>query len=142
MSLLAAPMYVRQRNGVTMEYREALPPDCPPESSEEIVNTIEVYRLVASFPPTDDDFRSQRDLKPVHVFRDIQECQARGLSVHLDIKDSVRTLKLPSQRGRTVCCVKLNSGAGRIMQTGKPSHHTWWPLRSFDILGSCKGEAT
>ena len=35
----------------------------------------------------------------------------------------------------------LESGAGSMQQTGRPSHHTWWPLAEFDILGRCAVEA-
>lgn len=49
--------------------------------------------------------------------------------------------KLPALRGKRICRVQLMAGAGRIRQTGKPSHHTWWPLADFDILGHCEEAA-
>ena len=39
-----------------------------------------------------------------------------------------RAPKLPSLHGRFICRLQLEAGAGRIQQTGAPSHHTWWPL--------------
>ena len=93
----------------------------------------EVFRLVRNTPPTLDDFRSQRAERPEAIFQ-VSECQARGLSVLADRSDSERALKLPVLRGRLICRLRLDVGAGRIQQTGRPSHHTWWPLAAFDIV--------
>jgi len=27
---------------------------------------------------------------------------------------------------------------GKIKQTGKKSHYTWWPFADFDILANCR----
>ena len=121
-----------------MTYREPLPAGCPPDEAEEIEESREVYRLVNSNPPTDSDFASQRALQPNKTFPGITECQALGLSVHAERRDSEKTLKLPTQRGRQVCRVRLGPGAGRIQQTGSRSHHTWWPLADYDILARCE----
>ena len=119
-----------------MSYREPLPAGCPPEAAAEILAPREVFRLVRGTPPTLDDFNSQRAEKPVDAFQ-VSECQARGLSVFADRSDSERALKLPTLRGRLICRLRLEAGAGRIQQTGRPSHHTWWPLAAFDILAHC-----
>lgn len=123
-----------------VEYREPLPAGCPPDAAREIIEPRSFFRLVRDNPPTDDDFRSQRAEKPFHTFPGISECQARGLSVFARREDSSRALLLPSPRGRWICCVKLGPGAGSIQQTGRRSHHTWWPLAPFDILGRCTVE--
>ena len=119
-----------------MSYREPLPEGCPPDSAEEIAAPREVFRLARSSPPTLNDFKSQRAEKPDAVFH-VSECQACGLSVFDDRRESERALKLPRLRGRLVCQLRLESGAGHILQTGRISHHTWWPLAAFDILGHC-----
>ena len=119
-----------------MSYRETLPDGCPPDAAEEIAESREVFRLVRGNPPTLDDFRSQRAEKPNAVFQ-VSECQARGLSVFAERRDSERALKLPTLRGRLICRLRLEPGAGRIQQTGRPSHHTWWPLAAVDILAHC-----
>lgn len=123
-----------------MSYREPLPEGCPPAEAEEIGLSREVFRLVRGKPPTLDDFRSHRAEKPNAAFK-VTECQARGLSVFADRRDSERALKLPALRGRLICRLRLEAGAGRIQQTGQPSHHTWWPLAAFDILTHCEVEA-
>lgn len=122
-----------------MIFREALPDDCPPEAAEEIAAPRDVFRLVASDPPTDYDFQSQRALRPAAVFA-VAECQAHGLSVHTERTDSQRASKLPKLRGKRVCRVHLLPGAGYLQQTGTPSHHTWWPLADFNILAQCEVE--
>ena len=64
-----------------------------------------------------------------------------GLSVYEERHDLERVLKLPKFRERWICRLRLGAGAGRIQQTGRPSHHTWWPLADYDILGRCHVEA-
>ena len=119
-----------------MTYRETLPEGCPPDEADEITAPRIVFRLVWTDPPTDDDFRSQRALKPDRVFRNVSECMARGVSVYLDpsdLKDLMQ--KFPHMRGTMVCQVELDRGAGFIQRT-RGSHHTWWPLAEFDILAN------
>ena len=123
-----------------MTYREPLPNGCPPAEAEEIRAAWEVFRLVRTNPPTETDFASQRALQPDKPFSRVTECQARGLSVHTDLRDSKKALKLPTLRGRQICRVRLEPGAGRIQQTGTRSHHTWWPLADYDILTRCQVE--
>ena len=123
------------------QYRESLPPGCPPDEAWEITSSAAVFRLVRTHPPTADDFRSQRAEKPFQKFRGVTECRARGVSVFSRREDLQRALKLPALRGRLICRVQLGSGAGSIQQTGRRSHHTWWPLAEFDILSQCAVEA-
>ena len=125
-----------------MSYREPLPPGCPPEAADEINLPRETFRLVRSVPPVEEDFRSWRAEQPQRGLpKELTECQARGLSVYAERYDLERILKLPKFRGRRVCRLRLGAGAGRIQQTGRPSHHTWWPLADYDILGQCHVEA-
>ena len=119
-----------------MIYREALPPRCPPEAAAEITADLEVFRVVKSDPPTELDFRSQRAMHPAAVW-EISECLACGLSVFAEKRDAQKLLKLPRLRGGMLASVRLSQGAGRIQQTFRPSHHTWWPFAEFDILANC-----
>ena len=118
-------------------YRESLPPDCPPETSKEIVHVRYVFRLVRTTTPTDCDFRSQRAENPDRIFCGVPECRVRGLSVFAEHIDAERALRFPALRGRSIYRVLLREGAGRLQQTGRPSHHTWWPLADYDILAHC-----
>ena len=120
-----------------MPYREPLPDDCPPAAAAEITEPRIVYRLVRHNPPTDDDFRSQRAEKPYARFN-TSECQARGLSVFSRRGDAERQSTRRNLWGTMVCPVSLMPGAGRILKTGGGSHHTWWPLASYDISANCQ----
>ncbi|MCY4156737.1 MAG: hypothetical protein OXF66_04780 [Gammaproteobacteria bacterium] len=124
-----------------MKFREQLPENCPPDSAVEIRETIYVFRLVRSLPPTESDFQSQRAENLDRSFSGVSECQAFGLSVFLLRSDAEKKLKLPKMRGRKVCRVMLVAGAGYIDKTGRASHHTWWPLAKYDILAQCNWEA-
>ena len=121
-----------------MTYREPLPEGCPPDDAEEITAHRAVYRLVRNNPPTDDDFRSQRLERPDRVFRDVTECQARGVSVFANLEVAEELAMKGSLQGRAVCRVVLAPGAGRMLLTGRRSHHTWWPLADYDILANCQ----
>ncbi len=124
-----------------MTYGEPLPVGCPPDVAEEIAQPRELFRLVRSLPPVEEDFRSWRAEQPQRGLpKELTECQARGLSVYAERYDLERILKLPKFRGRWICRLRLRAGAGRIQQTGRPSHHTWWPLADYDILGQCHVE--
>ena len=125
-----------------MNYREPLPDGCPPDTAEEIIQPRDVFRLVRTDPPTEEDFKSQRAEKPGHTFSGVDECQVRGLSVHTERRDSENALKLPKLRGRLICRLRLGFGAGKILQTGRRSHHTWWPLADYDVLVQCTVETT
>jgi hypothetical protein len=122
-----------------MSYRDSLPDGCPPDAAEEISTERIVFRLVRTDPPTAQDFLSQRQENPDRVFRGVSECEARGLSVFAERRDAeARARKLPHLKNRKICRVSLTGGAGRILQTFQPSHHTWWPLAEFDILANCR----
>ena len=121
-----------------MTYREPLPEGCPPDDAEEITEPRVVYRLARNNTPTGDDFRSQRAERPDRVFRDVTECQARGVSVFANLEVAEELSTRGSLQGRAVCRVVLALGAGRILPTGGRSHHTWWPLADYDILANCQ----
>jgi hypothetical protein len=121
-----------------MSYREPLPEGCPPTESEEVIGARDVFRLVKASAATAEDFRSLRAERPDATFRGVSECLARGVSVHTDRADSEKTRKLPRFKNSLVCRVRLVDGAGRIQQTFQPTHHTWWPLATFDILSHCE----
>jgi hypothetical protein len=120
-----------------MTYREPLPAECPPDEAEEIFGVRSVFRLVHNNPPIDDDFRSQRAVKPNNSFT-VSECQARGLSVFSEREAAERQLTRPNRSGMLVCRVTLDRGAGRIQQTNRKAHYTWWPLADFDIPANCE----
>ncbi len=118
-------------------YREELPEQCPPAEALKIETDICVFRLVKNSPAAEEDFMSQRALSPNAKFR-VDECIARGLSVWVTQTEAENARKLPKLRTMSVCRVRLCAGAGKLMQTFKPDHRTWWPFASFPILSRCE----
>jgi len=123
-------------------FREQLPENCPPREAWQVNEELEMFRLVRRQIPVEADFRSQRAERPKASFPGVSECRARGLSLFADREDAAMRLSLPKLRGRKICRVRLDSGAGYIEQTGEGSHHTWWPLAEYDILAQCHMEST
>ncbi len=119
------------------EYREPLPDSCPPSDAFEVKKAIEVYRLVSSIPPSDEDFKSQRELKPNARFS-FSECDACGVSVWVDIHKAIEQKRYPKFKNSIVCKVTLDTGSGRIIQRGHPAHRTWWPYKEYKILTRCE----
>ena len=89
-------------------YRESLPRDCPPAASEEIIAERNVFRLVRTEPPTDDDFRSQRAEHPQRVFR-VSECRARAFPCTRNVATRRRRYGCP----RSVDASFVACGSGR-----------------------------
>lgn len=119
------------------EYRDELPPGCPPDAAEEPTIPIEVFRLVHNNPPTADDFRSQRTEHPTARFT-VDECIARGLSVWVEFESARNARRLPKFKNALIARLRLGAGAGRMMQTFRQAHRTWWPYKGYDIAGSCE----
>ena len=118
-----------------MAYLEPLTEGYPPEDAEEILEPRIAFRTVRNNPPTAEDFRSQRAESPNGAFN-VCECTARGLSVRDNVRDAEQLIKLRKYKNGRVSRVNLTTGAGRIKQTFRRSHFTWWPLADFDILGN------
>jgi hypothetical protein len=121
-----------------MDFHEQLPQGCPPTNAEEITAERDVFRLVASSPPTDWDFQSHTARWPQKRFPD--ECKARALSVSATRAHAELTSKLPKmKKGLLVCRVRLLSGAGMILQTGsEKEHYSWWRALHFAPLENCE----
>ena len=117
-----------------------MPPGCPPDKAEEIVEPRIVYRLVGSNPPSLDDFRSQRAINPGFEYEDPDtECRANGVSVFVSLEIvNRRRRRRRNLRGLLICEVVLSRGAGRILKSGSEAHYTWWPLAEYDILANCQ----
>ena len=68
----------------------------------------------------------------------VDECQARGVSVFMNLEDVNKRRQRRNLRGTLICAVILDKGAERILQPNpKSSHCTWWPLAEYDILAKC-----
>lgn len=63
-----------------MDYRGALPVNCPANEAEKVNASRTRYRMIKVTTPTEQDFHSQRKLKPNVKFR-VPECFASGISL-------------------------------------------------------------
>jgi hypothetical protein len=119
-----------------MQFRDHLPPNCPP--SDATASAIEVYCLVDSDPPTDNDFLSLKERSPDKNFSEPKlECQASGLSVFTD-REGVELARRVSRRLRKKMVAKgyFSESSGKIKRTPSQNtgdtHHTWWPFQNID----------
>lgn len=119
-----------------MNWSEELPDKCPPAEAVEADGFV-VYRLAVKNEFDEEDFKSQRALKPhPHVFKGVDECIARSVSVFNEMQKCVDMIKLPLYKGKfkTVLELKLTGNDGQIMKTfTDPNHYSWWRSSSFDI---------
>lgn len=113
-----------------MQWAESLPTQCPPEQAAPPANET-FYRFISAMPVKEQDFYSQRKLKPLAAFN-IDECTARAVSLFNNLEVAKAMLKLPSLRGKKVLEVTLPKESGVILQTGnKKNHISWWRVKGF-----------
>lgn len=105
------------------------PQECPPTDAE--VAGGQVYRVVKSNPPTEEDLLSVRELRQQ---RNGCPCMQRGLSVFHKYRDACHTLKVFPKLGKFIAKGDLEESHGKQKKTGKKadSHYTWWPYREVD----------
>lgn len=114
-----------------MNWFEELPEQCPPSDSKEC-NGI-YYRIANGNPAESADFFSQRKMNPEKIFKGIEECIARAISVFSDIKDAKAIMKLPKFKNATIAEIKLSPQDGLMKKTFKNSHHSWWRATEFNV---------
>lgn len=125
---------------MSAQYKEELPDGCPPLDAEEI-NSVVFYRLVATLPPTDQDFLSLKALNPSKPQR--HECEARALSVFVKLEGAHAALKLPTQRGKKVAKLTLGSNTGKHKRTfSREHHHSWWVYSHCNPITHCEAVHT
>ena len=112
-----------------MHYYDQLPPDCPPDDAVEIAESTKLYRLVKTLPPSAEDFKSYRTLRPDDDFGE-DECKASGLSVFSRRSRAENLCRSRNFNGYHVCELNLSTGAGKL-QKGRGAHHTWWPYADY-----------
>jgi hypothetical protein len=106
-----------------MEFPAHFPERCPPKTSSEAKGDL--FRFVANKPPQATDFVSHHLLGKKYDKE--KHCEACGLSVlvsEADVKQFLRAT--PSFRKKYVAKGRVSPDWGKIAQTGKFSHHTWW----------------
>jgi hypothetical protein len=116
-------------------YAEELPINCPPAESTEIKEGV-YFRFVGTMPPLAQDFASHCQLYPNKNYRD-RQCLARSLSLFSSFEAATKAAKLPALKNKLIAKVVMIPGAGRIMQTSGPEHHSWWMYSGVDPVSLC-----
>lgn len=119
------------------EWAEPLPDGCPPPEAWEPQNEV-YYRLVEGSSPTARDFDSHRILYPKKSFEGRTECQVRSVSINSDSQKLQKLTKLNIHRNKRVAKLALPPKSGVVLQTGPPSHHSWWLKAGFDPVSFCE----
>jgi hypothetical protein len=117
------------------DWLEDLPENCPPDDIEADYNG-RFYRFVKTYPPTMEDFKSQRALYPDKVFKgNPPECQTRACSVYSGEKayKSARE-RCPKFKKQYVIGFDFKPELGCCKQTGdNKGHYSWWLSANFDV---------
>jgi hypothetical protein len=119
-----------------MTWHSYTPEGCPPTAAVGMDGCF--YRLVASDPPTQTDFKSHKELNPSKPFPD--PCQACGLSIFQNLNDIVALkARVPAFKKKFVAIGELQSHQGVLCHTPSSgqnnSHHTWWLPTEIDCTG-------
>ena len=125
-----------------MQYREPLPPDCPPPSAQDITEQTVRYRLLEGMTPTERDFDSyaKRSGGPKPGISRTP-CQQSGLSVFVSLEAARRMMtgRLNDlNRWQSIGVVAIPAGAGKMNPAERNGHQTWWPSQAFDPVNNCK----
>ena len=124
-----------------MQYRETLPPDCPPPSAQNITKQTVRYRLLEGITPTQKDFDSFAKQKGHYVrSRKRTRCEQSGVSLWKS-PNSVRAL-LESDlneegRWQSIGELTISTGAGKLNPVEPDGHQTWWPSKDFNPAENC-----
>jgi hypothetical protein len=106
-----------------MKFPTHFPNQCPPATASDA--TGDPFRLVDNNPPTASDFISYHLLGK--KYDKAKHCEACGLSVFVREEDVRQFLKaIPFFRKKHVAKGTVAADWGKVAQTGRFSHHTWW----------------
>ena len=125
-----------------MQYRETLPPDCPPASARGIMEPTVRYRLLETAIARPEDFDS-------YVKRNGQAnprirrtpCEPAGVSlfVALEVVQAMLTGSLNQNRcWPSIGELTLSGAAGMLNPVEANDHQTWWPSRDFNPVKNCQ----
>ena len=114
-----------------MDFFEKLPQNCPPAKAKMPNNEI-CYRLVKGFPPSIEDFYSQRKLYPNRNFN-VNECIARAVSLQRTSWACEQIKKFPIHKNKIVVKITLDESSGMILKTSR-SHYSWWMSLGFNAV--------
>ena len=125
-----------------LQYREELPPDCPPESAREITEPTTRYRLLRNPTAQEPDFHSyarQRGSPNPRLRR--TACEQHGLSLMTSLQGARNLLGSHynrDQRWQAIGVLAIPQGAGKLNPMEPNGHQTWWPTREFNPSEECR----
>jgi hypothetical protein len=117
-------------------YTQPLPPCCPPAEAVEV--NAKLLRACDSDPPTDEDFTSHVEsaLPRKKKRANPEKCNHWGLSVWISEEAAAHAQSLFEWLKRKyLFSGELTPEDGKLAQTGKPDHHTFWPYSGVDLIG-------
>lgn len=115
-------------------WAETPPPretSCPPADSQNADGQT-MYRLVATIPPTGEDFRSRRSLDSSRHFTEAK-CIDVALSVWTTVNKCEQAKRWPTLRDKQVSAVRLAPGSG-VLRKLSQAHYSWWRCGAFDAV--------
>lgn len=128
-------------------YREDLPDSCPPAEAAPPPSS-DVYRLVATDTPTEEDFYSHAKLGKKKKPSGVCECRWASCSVYdasspKGYAQVVNLTKIPALRDRKyVALVTVDEKSGETIKSANGSSHIdLWMYEDFDPVGAV-GEIT
>ena len=130
-----------------MQYREPLPPDCPPPSAQDIRDQTVRYRLLKTTTPEQDDFDSYvKEHGGANPEIPRTPCEQNGVSVwtSLEAARGIMTGRPNTRRRNTeprwqaIGELTISAGAGKLNPVERSGHQTWWPSKEFDPVENCK----
>ena len=125
-----------------MQYREPLPPDCPPPSAQDITEQTVRYRLLETTTPRPEDFDSYvRRNGQINRRTHRTPCEQNGVSLFASLK-AARSLMASNLnkdcRWQATGELTIPAGAGKLNPVEPDGHQTWWPSKEFDPVEKCK----
>lgn len=125
-----------------MQYREPLPPDCPPPEAQAITAQTVRYRLLETTTARPEDFDSyvKRNGQPKpNIAR--TTCEQYGVSLYTDL-DTVQNMITGrgnrKRRWQSIGQLTIPPGAGALNPVERNGHQTWWPSISFNPVENCQ----
>jgi len=109
-----------------MSFPADWPQGCPPDDAEDAHG--EVFRVVKTDPPAAADFLSYHEMG-ITRGDPIRRC---GLSVFRVRADAEHASRAFPNLGNVIARAVLAPEHGKVKQTGRPSHTTWWPAEGVD----------
>lgn len=112
------------------------PAHCPGNAADEVDAVL--FRACDTVPPTLEDVtshahsvlpRKNRKAKP-------EECRSWGLSCWHSLDDVRHDMKLFEEwlPKKHIHKFSVRKSDGRLEQTGRPTHHTYWPYAGVNLL--------